>query len=194
MKTSFSYNDFPDDNKIYIFMIRSYGFLAKAIRFFMKIKQLATGKTTADICNHADIYVGNDLVVGAERRGVYPKTIKGMYFDGKKRTIYIYNVPLNSSLVSIIRTWSLEQAGKKYEFSNFINQIYRILYIVFRGREKWLGHRGIGAQKKYFCSEFVSTAICQARPDFSITPWDDDPMDLKELCESKLVFIKKISF
>ena len=194
MKDIFSYTEFPDDNKIYIFMIRSYSFLAKAIRFFMKLKQLATGKSTLDICNHADIYVGNDLVVGAERRGVYPKTIKGMYFDGKKRTIYIYHVPLNNSLVSIIRTWALEQAGKKYEFSNFINQIYRIIYIIFRGREKWLGHRGIGAQKKYFCSEFVSTAICQARPDFSITPWDDDPMDLKELCESKLVFIKKISF
>lgn len=188
----FPYVEFPDDKKIYVFMVRSYGLLAKCIRFFMKIKQLSTGKSITDICNHADIYIGNDLVVGAERRGVYPKTVRGMYNDGKKRDIYVYNVPLNTSLISIIKTWSLEQAGKKYEFSNFINQIYRILYITFKGREKWLGHRGSGAQKKYFCSEFVSTAICQARPDFSLTPWDDDPMDLKELCESKLIFIKKI--
>jgi len=192
MKNVFPYNVFPNDNKSYVFMVRSYSFLAKAIRFFMRLKQIALGKTTKEICNHADIYVGNDLVVGAERRGVFPKTIRGMYGDGKKRIIYIYSIPLNSSLIGLLRAWSLEQAGKKYEFSNFINQIYRILYIIFKGREKWLGHRGLGAQKRYFCSEFVSTAISQVRPDFSLSPWDDDPMDLKELCESKLIYIKKI--
>lgn len=189
---TFPYTEFPNDNRIYVFMVRSYSFLAKCIRFFMRIKQLVLRKSVSEICNHADIYIGDGIVVGAERRGVYPKTVRGIYHDGKRRDIFVYNVPLNSTLSAIVKSWSLEQAGKKYEFSNFINQIYRILYITFKGREKWLGHRGEGAQKRYFCSEFVSTAICQVRPDFSLSPWDDDPMDLKELCESKLIYLTTI--
>ena len=188
-----TYNKFPKDKEIYVFMVRGYGFLPQAIRFFMYIKQLALKKTLHKICNHADLCLGHELVIGAERRGVYPKSIWSMYGDGHKRNIYIYKVQMSDENKQILKNWAMNQAGKKYEFSNFINQIYRILYIIFKGKEKWLGHRRSGAQKRYFCSEFVSTALSQVIPDFSETPWDDDPMDLKELCDTKLEYVTTIT-
>ena len=134
------------------------------------------------------------MVVGAERRGIYPKSLSAMYDDDKRRYIVVYKVPLTTEQKRLVFNWSMNQAGKKYEFSNFFNQIFRILFIAIKGKEKWLGHRASGAQKKYFCSEFVSTALCQVIPEFSKTPWDDDPMDLKELCDKKLIYITTIKF
>jgi hypothetical protein len=188
-----TYSQFPKDKEIYVFLVRANSFLAKSIRLFMYIKQMALKKSLKNICNHADLCLGHELVIGAERRGVYPKSIESMYGDGHKRTIFVYKVQMPDENKQILKNWAMNQAGKKYEFSNFINQIYRILYIIFKGKERWLGHRKEYAQKRYFCSEFVSTALTQVIPDFSETPWDDDPMDLKEICGNKLEYVTTIT-
>lgn len=191
--TNITYSKFPNDNNAYVFMVRSYGFLARCIRLFMRLKQKALHKSTVNICNHADIYVGQGVVVGAIKQGIYPKSITGMYDDGKHRDIFVYQIPIDSTMHSILYSWVMNESGKKYEFDNFFNHIYRILYIILKGKEKWIGNRGQGARRVYYCSEFVSTAISQVIPEFSKSPWDDDPMDLKELCENKLKYITTIN-
>lgn len=189
----FSYSLFPSDRKAYVFLVSSDGFLGKKIRIFMKLKNRLLHKPTTNIVNHADLYI-NGSVIGALAEGIVAKDLGGMYDDGCHRKIYIYEVPLDKENKNILYSWVISKLGTPYEYSNFFNHIYRIIYLALYGREKWLGHTGDHAGHRYFCSEFVSTALTEVMPTFSLSPWDDDPMDLKELCDTKLTYVTTIKF
>lgn len=188
----FPIDQFPDDDQVYLFMVRSDNFLGKGIRFFMWLKQVLLRKQTKHIFNHADLYVMQNTIAGAQRKGIQVRSIHATYCDGRKRTIRMYKVALTPEEITKLRYWVLDQSGKPYEIANFIHHIYRILYLAFKGKEKWIGRTRDFALRKFYCSEFASTAITKFKRDFSLSPWDDDPMDLYELAEEKLIFIKEI--
>ena len=190
---NFSYSLFPSDNESYVFMVASNGFLGKSIRFFMRIKNKWLNKSTSNLVNHADLYM-NGSVIGAIADGIVSKSLSGMYDDGCKRKIYIYRIPLYIEDKVVLQHYISSKIGTPYEYSNLFNHIYRILYMILFGKEKWLGHTHSHARYRYFCSEFVSTALTEVIPGFSKSPWDDDPMDLKELCDKKLIYVKSIKF
>lgn len=191
----FTYSLFPGDGDAYAFLVASDGWLGKKIRFFMWLKNKLLKKDTKNLVNHADLFI-NDTIIGAVKEGIVSTSLAGMYDDGVKRKIYIYKIMASTSIKEKrkLYNWAISKVGTPYEISNIFNHIYRILYIWLKGKEKWIGHTGNHSNSRYFCSEFVTKAINTTIPDFSLSAWDDDPMDLKELCDKKLIFIKTINF
>ena len=191
-KRLFIEDDFPKDNEVYLFMVRSYNPLGRIIRFFLWIKQKVLRKQSRDLYNHADLCIMQNTVVGTTARGVLIRSIGATYGDGKRKEIKVFMVPMDDLMKFTLINWCLDQSGKRYEYVNIFQHLWRILYIILYGREKWIGHTQKHAQDRYYCSEFVSTAITIGLEGFSLTPWDDDPMDLLELAEKKLPYVKDI--
>lgn len=196
----FDPNKFPNDGNIYLLMVRSYGFLGKAIRFFMWVKAIILRRPDKrHLFNHSDLIIGDNLVCGAYGRGVQVKSVGRTYDDGCDRDILVYRLPLNAVQTALLRNWCLNQSGKPYEYSNMLNHIKEIFSDLWRnikgksGEENWKGHTGVRAQKRYFCVELSATAINQVMPGFAKEPWGIDPMELVKLADENFSVVKMIS-
>ena len=100
-----------------------------------------------------------------------------MYDDEAKYSIYYIDVPIDV------------YNNLKSNIPKFKNTLFNYIGAILNN----VIGTNFTFNDRLFCSEFVSTALSQVIPDFSETPWDDDPMDLKELCDTKLEYVTTIT-
>lgn len=159
---------------IYIIMVKSYGALAKVIRFGMRVEQLFKREKYVDL-NHADILI-DGMVSGAIKGGVANRTVNNSYLtDGKKRELYVFKVAVPRGKKVVLRDFCLDSDNKKYEVLNFLWHAIDILF------HKWKGKTGKAARKKVYCIEYAAMGINKLYPELIEKVWSINPNDLYKL-------------
>ena len=159
----------------YIIMVKSHNWLAKIIRFGMRLEQLLKREKYVDL-NHADILI-DGMVSGAIKGGVANRTVNTSYLnDGKKRQLYLFKIKMPRGKKEIVRNFCLDSDDKRYEISNFFWHTLDILF------HKWFGKTGIRSEKRVYCIEYAAMALNKIYPNLVQTPWEMNPNELYKLC------------
>lgn len=170
----------------YVIITRSYGFLAKIIRFGMRVDMFLRNKKGVTV-NHADLLI-DGMVSGAVATGVENRTVNSSYLsDGKRKDLYVFKVRINKNKKEELRDFCLDSDKKKYEYLNFLWHTIEIL------RHKWLGKRGKAAEKRVYCIEYVAMGLNKVFPGLVEQPWRINPTDLYDLCMDKFQLVEIVN-
>lgn len=168
-------------------MVRSYGWLAKVIRFGMKLEMFIKGKQKDVTLNHADLLI-DGMVSGAIKGGVSNRTVNTAYLsDGKKRDLYVFKVKIPKGKKEILRDFCLNSDNKKYEYLNFFWHAIKIL------KHKWFGKKGKSSEKRVYCIEYVGLGINKIYPGLIEKTWLINPTDLYNICVNKFQLVEVIN-
>lgn len=153
----------------YLIYVRSYGFLARQIQFWMRLYVLRFRRIWRKPVNHTDVMV-NGIVCGAKFPVSVCAPFEEYYNDGKKCRIVVYRI--NPGVEPSMGIITLKyHAGIPYDLKNFIDFMYKF----FTG--KWKGRTGDQAAKKVYCIELshmiMRELLCSPLMDES--DWDNDP-------------------
>jgi hypothetical protein len=171
---------------VYVIMVRSYGVIAKIIRFGMKVKMFLKGES-GDTVNHADVLV-DGMVSGSIAEGVTNRTVNTAYLnDGAKRELYVFKVRTNRYRKQDLHDFCLDCDNKKYEYLNFL---WHAIYIL---KHKWFGKRGKKAENRVYCVEYVAMGLNKLFPGMIAEPWRIDPDDLFNICKKNFQLIEVIN-
>mgnify|MGYP001306962859 CR=1 FL=1 len=171
---------------VYVVIVRSYGLLARLIRFGMRLKLRKHNEKDTTV-NHADIVI-DGMVSGAISSGVSNRTVNTAYIkDGKRRELYIFKVRTNRYRKQELRDFCLDCDNKKYEYLNFLWHAIHIL------RDKWFGPTGKKAANRVYCIEYVAMGLNKLYPNMIDKPWKLDPDDLFDLCKENFQLIEVIN-
>lgn len=155
-------------------------FLARSIRFFMKIYMKIKGLPSRQLFNHSFhfIWVEDELFVAeALAQGGVLRPYKSAYFDKNirhkiKKPSHIYSDEEKENFVK----FTIKFFGKNKEY-DFVNFPLQIIYILTNGR-KWYGKKGKKAQKRIYCTEATATCVNTIREKIWDKPWAANPLDI----------------
>lgn len=153
----------------YLIYVRSYGFLARCIHFWMRLYVLRFRRIWRKPVNHTDVMV-NGYVCGAQFPVSVCAPFEEYYNDGKKRTLVVYKINPWVSTSEAIITLKFH-AGMPYDLKNFLDFMYKF----FAGR--WRGRTGDQAAKKVYCIELSHMIMRQMQCTqlMDESDWDNDP-------------------
>jgi hypothetical protein len=172
----------------YLIYVRSHGFLARGIHFFMRLYALRYGRIYRKPVNHADIMV-DGIVCGAQYPVSIAQPFEKYYNDGSSRTLYIYRLETGYPSDVCKNVMLLKAQGLPYDVLNLWDFIAKL----FTG--KWMGHTKHFAEKKVYCIELAHMIMrwfkCKKLMDKS--DWDNDPEQSRQWAIDNLELVGEYS-
>lgn len=155
-------------------------FLARSIRFFMKLYMKIKDLPSRQLFNHSFhfLWIENELFVAeALAEGGVIRSYRQNYFDKNirhkiKKPFHIYNDEEKENFVK--HTIKFFGKNKEYNFMNFPFQIFYVL----TGGKKWYGKKGKAARKRIYCTEATATCVNSIRDKIWNNPWSTNPLDI----------------
>lgn len=160
-------------------LVKSKGFLPKAIRLFMNVYKKTQGlPTLSETYNHAFVIINiwdNLFVVEAEAKGVVIQPFELTY---KNKDNVKYKTPIKPYSEAEVEKISKLAATLVFETRryDFISLLVWQPLLVLTG--KWYGSKNNKATKRFYCSELAATLANLVRANTFSKPYAVNPADL----------------
>ena len=163
-----------------IILVSGEGFLAKAIRFFMRIYRKKKYLEDRKVYNHVAVVInvwGRMWIAEAAAEGVRVIKYPDDYVRRQDCKVMGFMPPLGKEKQETFSKYACEYAFKvtRYDILNFW---YQARYIL---TGKWKGPTGKKSLKRLYCSEFAAVMIDYMTRVYEGHTWDKNPLDIEML-------------